>query len=467
MAEIIKRNKACSVSPLKSSQTIGAALAFLGMGRSIPMLHGSQGCTAFGKVYFVRHFREPIPLQTTAMDQVSAVMGADDNVVEGLRTLCEKSRPDIIGLPTTGLSETEGCDIHLSVREFRAKYPEYDDIAVVPVNAPDYVGCLESGFASAVKETLDILVPETDRAGTQPGRVNLLLGAALTPGDVEELCDLVERFGLEPVAIPNLGDSLDGHLVEEEFTPLTLGGTPRDMIATIGDAAATIVVGASMAGAADLLAKRTAVPDYRFDHLMGLEATDRLMMALSEISERPVPARLERQRSQVQDAMLDTHFSIGKARIAVAADPDLLSGFCDLLSALGAEVPVAVTSTNAPVLERLDIPRVKIGDLEDLELMGVDEALELLIGNSHVDQSAKRLGLPMLHAGFPQWEVVGGYARSWIGYRGTRQALFDIANLLLETPKGAITPHVSIYAQHSERKSDGIGATAQGPRRPH
>jgi hypothetical protein len=55
------------------------------------MLHGSQGCTAFGKVFFVRHFREPIPLQTTAMDQVSTIMSADENVIEGLRVICEKN----------------------------------------------------------------------------------------------------------------------------------------------------------------------------------------------------------------------------------------------------------------------------------------------------------------------------------------------------------------------------------------
>jgi nitrogenase molybdenum-iron protein NifN len=84
------------------------------------MLHGSQGCTAFGKVFFVRHFREPIPLQTTAMDQVSSVMSADENVIEGLRVICEKNRPDVIGLPTTGLSETQGTDIQRLVREFRS-----------------------------------------------------------------------------------------------------------------------------------------------------------------------------------------------------------------------------------------------------------------------------------------------------------------------------------------------------------
>ena len=73
MVEVIRRNKALSVNPLKASQPVGGSLATLGFDRSIPMLHGSQGCTAFAKVYFVRHFREPIPLQSSAMDQTSSV----------------------------------------------------------------------------------------------------------------------------------------------------------------------------------------------------------------------------------------------------------------------------------------------------------------------------------------------------------------------------------------------------------
>ena len=116
MAEIIQSKKALAVNPLKVSQPVGASLAFLGLARSLPLMHGSQGCTAFGKVFFVRHFREPIPLQTTAMDQVSTIMGADENIVEALRTLSDKSKPDIIGLVTTGLSETQGTDILRSVK---------------------------------------------------------------------------------------------------------------------------------------------------------------------------------------------------------------------------------------------------------------------------------------------------------------------------------------------------------------
>jgi nitrogenase molybdenum-iron protein NifN len=45
MTEIIRRSKPLSVSPLKSSQPLGASLAILGLNRAIPLLHGAQGCT--------------------------------------------------------------------------------------------------------------------------------------------------------------------------------------------------------------------------------------------------------------------------------------------------------------------------------------------------------------------------------------------------------------------------------------
>ena len=186
MAEILKRNKALAVNPLKASQPVGASLAFLGINRAIPMLHGSQGCTAFGKVYFVRHFREPIPLQTTAMDQVSTVMSADENVIIGLKTICEKSKPALIGLPTTSLSETQGTDIKRLVKDFYAANPEFAHIPVVPVNTPDFTGCLESGYALAVKAMLETLLPEKSaNVGKRKKQINVLAGSFLTPGDVE------------------------------------------------------------------------------------------------------------------------------------------------------------------------------------------------------------------------------------------------------------------------------------------
>lgn len=431
MAEIIQSKKALAVNPLKVSQPVGASLAFLGLNRSLPLMHGSQGCTAFGKVFFVRHFREPIPLQTTAMDQVSSIMGADENVVEALRTLSDKSRPDIIGLVTTGLSETQGTDILRTVKEFRAAHPEFDGVAVVPVNTPDYLGCLESGFALAVEALIRTLVPASDCAGRRPKQVNVLASAMLTPGDIEAIKEWIEAFGLRPVVVPDIGDSLDGHLVEAEYSALTIGGTPRVEIEALGESAATLVVGPSLAKAADILKERTGVPDFRFTGLMGLDDCDAFTQALAEISGREVPAKVERQRAQLQDAMVDSHFMLGFARIALAADPDLLGMQVRFLSGMGAEVVAAVSPHRHESLAALPLAKVIVGDLEDMEVAARAGGAQLVIANSHAVDTARRLGLPLLRAGFPQYDYVGGYARTWVGYRGSRQALFDIANLML------------------------------------
>ena len=270
MAEILKRNKALAVNPLKASQPVGASLAFLGINRAIPMMHGSQGCTAFGKVFFVRHFREPVPLQTTAMDQVSTVMNADENVILGLKAVCEKSKPALIGLPTTGLSETQGTDIKRLVRDFYAAHPEYADIPIVPVNTPDFTGCLESGYALAVKAIIETLLPASapstnggglgrGSVGKRKKQVNVLAGSFLTPGDVEHIKEMIEAFGLRPLVLPDIADSLDGHLTEMESSPLTVGGTPVSDISSMGESIATLVLGNSLFEAADYLKEQTAV----------------------------------------------------------------------------------------------------------------------------------------------------------------------------------------------------------------
>ncbi len=463
MAEILKRNKALAVNPLKASQPIGASLAFLGINRAIPMLHGSQGCTAFGKVFFVRHFREPIPLQTTAMDQVSTVMSADENVIEGLKAVCEKSKPALIGLPTTGLSETQGTDIKRLVKDFYAAHPEFAHIPVVPVNTPDFSGCLESGYALAVKATLDVMLPErTQNVGTRKKQVNVLAGSFLTPGDIEHIKELIEAFGLRPLVLPDIAGSLDGHLSDMETSPVTMGGTPVSDISSMGESIATLVLGNSLFDAADLLKERTGVPDYRFDCLMGLEAVDSFVMALSTICGKPVPEKIERQRAQLQDAMVDSHFMLGFARIAIAADADLLYGFSRLITETGGEVVAAVAPARANILHDVMAETVSIGDLEDLENAARAHSAQLIISNSHAVETARRLGIPLLRAGFPQYDLLGGYQRLWVGYRGTRQTLFDLANMLVEHGQHEPEPYVSIFqrqtkeANHATSSAGGI-----------
>ncbi|MCQ8102510.1 nitrogenase iron-molybdenum cofactor biosynthesis protein NifN [Methylomonas sp. SURF-2] len=454
MAEIVKRNKALSVNPLKASQPTGGSLACLGFDKAIPMLHGSQGCTAFAKVFFVRHFREPIPLQTTAMDQASSVLGADENVVEGIKNIAEKSKPALIAVLTTGLAETQGCDVHRNVREFRVKYPEYNHVAVVAVNTPDFTGCVETGYAATLYEIIKDLVPDAASAGSKPGnrqrQVNVLASPMLTPGDLEALRDLIEQFNLRPVLVPDLSDSLDGSLTDDDFSPVTIGGTPVSELATLGEARATLVIGASLRKSGELLQEKTGVPSHYFDHLYGLQANDALVQALTDISEMPVPQKVERQRAQLQDAMLDTHFMLGQLRVAIAADPDQLNALIHLVHGMGCEVVTAIAAGNTPVLATAPVDSIKIGDLEDLEVMAKERKAQLLIGNSHAVASAERLGIPILRIGFPLYDVIGGYQKTWIGYRGTRQTLFDLANLVINFAHEEIEPYYSPYAQKPE-----------------
>ena len=74
----------------------------------------------------------------------------------------------------------------------------------------------------------------------------MLVSPMLTPGDLEALKDLIEQFNLRPVIVPDLSDSLDGSLTDDNFSPVTIGGTPVSELATLGDAKATLVIGASL-----------------------------------------------------------------------------------------------------------------------------------------------------------------------------------------------------------------------------
>jgi nitrogenase molybdenum-iron protein NifN len=287
----------------------------------------------------------------------------------------------------------------------------------------------------------------------------------LTPGDLEHLRDIIEWFGLRAVFVPDVSDSLDGHLTDSDFSPVTVGGTPLSELSSLGEAIATFVVGASMKKAGDILENRTHVPTYHFEHLYGLHATDELVAALAAISQAPVPSRLERQRAQLQDAMVDTHFMLGFLRVGIAADPDQLNAFAHLVHEMGGQTVAAVAAGDGPALANMPVASVKIGDLEDLELLAKEAKAELLIGNSHAVQTAERLGLPILRCGFPLYDVVGGYQKTFIGYAGSRQTLFDLSNLALSHNHAHEVPmYRSIYGQKpaSEFLSQPLEASSHG-----
>lgn len=450
MAEVVTTNKALSVNPLKVGQPIGASLAVLGLARAMPLEHGARGCASFNKLFLMRHFREPIALQTTAMDQLTTIIGADDNIVEALETICANDDPDVIGLITTGLSEMQGADVPRSIAAFRAARPERAGTTVIPISTSDTLGCLETGYALAVEAIVDALVGAGPARVRRPRQVNILAPAMLTTGDIDVLRDWVAAFGLSAVVLPDLGDSLDGHLISEGFSTLTYGGTTRDAIRTMGESSATLVIGGSLDRAADLLAERTGVPDFRFPSLMGMEAADAFTAALSRISGIRAPERIRRRRARLADAMVDCQYQLSGARVAVAADADLLVSLTGLFASMGMETVVAVTpARRSPRLADLPVAEVVVGDLEELEIRARARDAEMIVANSHGVEIARRLGVAALRVGYPINDVHGAHTLPWIGYEGGRRALFDIANPLLAHYRD-ITPFRSRFRRPDE-----------------
>ncbi|MBH8562702.1 nitrogenase iron-molybdenum cofactor biosynthesis protein NifN [Nostoc sp. CENA67] len=438
MAIVTVPNKSVAVNPLKQSQALGASLAFLGLKGMIPLFHGSQGCTAFAKVVLVRHFREAIPLATTAMTEVTTILGGEENLEQAILTLVEKVNPEIIGLCSTGLTETRGDDIERFIKDIRKRHRELDHLPIVFAPTPDFKGALQDGFAAAVES----IVREVPKAGgIRTEQVTILAGSAFTPGDVQEIKEMVTAFGLVPIFVPNLGASLDGHL-EDGYNAITASGTTVKQLQEVGSSAFTIALGESMRGAAKILEERFGIPYEVFGELTGLEPVDEFLQALAILSSNSVPEKYRRQRRQLQDAMLDTHFYFGAKRVSLALEPDLLWSTVNFLQSMGSQIHAAVTTTKSPLLEQLPIKSVTIGDLEDFEQLAVGS--DLLIGNSNVNAIAKRLSIPLYRLGIPIYDRLGNGQFTKVGYRGTMELLFGIGNLFLEQEESLVLSPLSL-----------------------
>ncbi|WFU71596.1 nitrogenase iron-molybdenum cofactor biosynthesis protein NifN [Bradyrhizobium sp. CB2312] len=431
MAIVTAPTKACAVNPLKMSQPIGGAFAFMGLRGAMPLLHGSQGCTSFGLTLFVRHFKEAVPLQTTAMSEVATVLGGYENLEQAILNIYNRTKPKIIGICSTGVTETNGDDVDAYLKLIRNKHPPLAKLPMVYVSTPDFKGAFQDGWEKAVARIVEVLVEGPSANGLRdPLKVNVLPGCHLTPGDIDELRAIVEDFGLCPSFLPDLAGSLDGH-IPDEYTPTTIGGIGVDEIASMGRAGWTIAIGAQMQRAAEVMQVKTGVPFRVFERLCGLCPSDEFMTFLSEISGRPIPLKYRRQRGQLADAMLDAHFHIGGRKVAIGAEPDLLFDLSGMLHDMGAQVTAVVTTTQSEVIERIKTKEVLIGDLEDLEGLAKTHHCDLLITHSHGRQAAARLKLPFYRTGFPMFDRLGAGHQLSVGYRGTRNLIFEIANLVI------------------------------------
>ncbi|MGA2152032.1 MAG: nitrogenase iron-molybdenum cofactor biosynthesis protein NifN, partial [Geobacteraceae bacterium] len=408
----------------KNSPALGATLAYLGIDRMLGLLHGAQGCSTFIRLQLSRHFKESIPLNSTSMSEDTAIFGGWENLKKGIKRVIEKFGPEVVGIMTSGLTETMGDDVRSAIAHYRQENPEHADIPIIHAATPDYCGSLQEGYAAAVEAIAATLPTGGERI---KGQVTILPGAFLTPADVEEIKETCEAFGLDPVVIPDISCAMDGH-IDEAVSPLATGGTPVERIRLAGRSEATIYLGDSLAKAAEVLRERFGIPTYGFTSITGLAETDLFMETLGAISGSPAPEKFRRWRSRLMDAMADAHYQFGTKKVALALEADLLKVMTNFLAGMGCAAQAAIAATRVRGLDGLPADNVFVGDLEDLEEAG--KGADLLVANSNGRQAAAKLGIKAhLRAGLPVFDRLGAHQKMWVGYRGTMNLLFETANI--------------------------------------
>jgi len=418
-----KEHKPLQVNPIKHSQPMGATLAFLGVKDCMPLMHGAQGCASFTKVFFTRHFNEPIAVRNTSVSDITAVLdGGDYSILMAIENIQSKEKnikPSMIGLHTTGLTETKGDDVR--------GVGMHIEIPYVFVNTPDYEGGMESGWALTVTAMIEQLTLSATEV--KSNKLVILPHLSMQPIEVEKIKALCEDFGFETYALPDLSTSLDGYW-EEAQGKLSNGGITVEEIRSLATCATVITIGQSMKKSALALQKKNpSIEHIHFDHLMGLDSNDNFVAQLMKIRHTQPKPLIKRWRARLQDAMLDSHFLIGSSHFVITGEPDMLAGMCALIRSVGGTVDAAVSTTFSEVLHTIEAENVFVGDLEDARRF-FDKA-DMVISNFHAERILHSIhNTALVIRGFPNYEELGNQLKNDQLYEGSTYFLFEIANAL-------------------------------------
>jgi nitrogenase molybdenum-iron protein NifN len=433
--------KAATQNACKLCNPLGACLAFRGIEKCVPFLHGSQGCATYIRRYLISHYKEPIDIASSNFNEETAVFGGSHNLQLGLRNVTQQYRPEVIGIATTCLSETIGDDVPMILKEYRAVT---GDSAALPLmifaSTPSYSGTHIDGFHAAVRSAVKTLAEE----GPRKNLVNIFPGM-ISPADIRYLKEIMNAFGIPFVLLPDYSQTLDGG-PWAEYHRIPPGGTPVHAIASTGCASASIEFGSTLdarKSAAGYLEERFGVTRHHLPLPLGIKASDRFVAILEQLAEKPMPGIYEDERRRLVDAYADGHKYVFGKRAILYGEEDLVISMAAFLREIGM-LPVLCASGGksglmkkrllelVPDAEEIGI-RVREGtDFVDIENEADELKPDLLIGNSKGFTMSKRHMLPLVRIGFPIHDRFGGQRLHHLGYRGTQELFDRIVNTFIE-----------------------------------
>jgi nitrogenase molybdenum-iron protein beta chain len=427
--------QALTVNPAKACQPLGAVFAAVGFEGTLPFVHGSQGCVAYYRSHLSRHFREPTSAVSSSMTEDAAVFGGLNNLTDGLQNANALYQPKMIHVSTTCMAEVIGDDLNAFIKTAKEKGAVPKELDVPFAHTPAFIGSHVTGYDATVKSVLQHFWEGRERT---PGEgLNVILGFdGYTVANTRELKRILGLFGVPFTILADNSDVFDtptdGHF------RMYAGGTPLEAVKAALHAKATLSLQEACTEKTleYVASKGQAVAALHMP--LGLAGTDELLMKISELTGRPIPEELERERGRLVDAIADSQALLHGKRVALYGDPDLALGLTGYLLELGAE-PAHVVCTNggtrwqAEAQALLDRSPFGAGckawagkDLWHLRSLMATEPVDLLIGDSHGKYLERDLGTPLVRIGFPIFDRHHHHRFPTLGYQGGLNVLVKL-----------------------------------------
>ena len=436
-----------NVNPCKMCMPMGAANAFYGIKKCMNILHGSQGCSTYIRRHMATHYNEPIDIASSSLTEEGTVYGGQKNLLLGIENLIKLYDPEIIGVSTTCLAETIGEDIEYIVKIFYEQHPEAT-VKIIPVKSAGYSGTQFEGFT----HTLKAIVANVEMDTKKHKKINVIT-TMISPADTRYLKELLDDFELDYILLPDISENLDG-VHKTTYDRLPMHGTSLAEIKQMGGARTTIEISNTMKpedSPGMYLNEKYGVPYKRLDLPMGLKATDALIKFLSELSKKPIPEKITKQRGRYLDGMIDSHKYNADGRVAIFGEPDFVvstvhlcceNGIMPVIAATGSDYSHLQASINAELSklsESLYVDEYVILDDVDFETIE-SEALRLganmMLGNSDGRRIEEKRHIPLIRCAFPIHDRIGGQRIRTLGYEGSLNLLDQMTNTLLHALEG-------------------------------
>lgn len=174
---------------------------------------------------------------------------------------------------------------------------------------------------------------------------------------------------------------------------------------------------------------------------IGIRATDEFFKILEKLSGSSTPQKYQKQRGRLVDAYVDGHKYVFGKKAVVYGEEDFVIGMVSFLEEIGIETVLCASGGGNGLLRKTIDEQVKPKhdilvqddfDFEDIASKCRELKPDLMIGNSKGYYIARELGIPLIRAGFPIHDRLGGQRIKHIGYEGTQELFDSIANALIE-----------------------------------